>query len=419
MFYFCERLIHQMKFRNPFPSNLSNLEELADFISQALQSPVTIEDANHKLLSYSTHHGTTDPARTSTIIERRVPEKVINRLWKERIIPQLLSSKEPLYIQEIGEVGLGNRYAVSIWHNNEVLGFIWALELNKTFSAEDIGILKLATIEAKNILLKNKIKNNKKEEHIQEFFWKILTNHFQSRNIIEEKFQELKLAIPSIFSITIFQFNEVITDKIEKSIHYLLNTIQIPKVTIYTVDQNKLICLTTLNESDASIEILNKFCHSFITNMQERFGVEEIVPAISGIHHQLLEIEQAYNEALLVLSIKDKFPVDAGQINSYQQLGYYRYLDILLKANKENNYYNYSLQKLHNYDQKYNNDLVQTLEMYLNKDSNVNCAAKALNIHPNTLSYRLKRISEIGEVNLKDVTQKVTLILDLKLKRFS
>ncbi|WP_428912636.1 PucR family transcriptional regulator [Niallia sp. Krafla_26] len=408
-----------MVFKNLFHTNISNLEELADVISQLLHCPVTIEDANHKLLSYSTHHGVTDPARTSTIIERRVPEKVINRLWKDGTIPHLLSHTEPLYIPTIDDVGLGNRMAISIWHNNEVLGFIWALEMNKAFGQEDKEILQQAAIEAKNIFLKNKIKNSKKEEHVQEFFWKILTKHFHSKKVIQEKFQELKLSIPTIYSITIFQFNEDITDKTEKNINYLLNTIQFPKVIMYTVDQNKLLCLTSLEDSKSSIDLLNKFCHSFITNMHERYGVKPIVQAISGIHRDLLEMEQAYKEALLVLSMKEKFPSDAGHINSYQNLGYYRYLDELIKANKENHYENHVLQKLHEYDVKYNNDLVQTLEVYLNKDSNVICAAKELNIHPNTLSYRLKRISEIGEVDLKDITQKVTLFLDLKLRKFT
>jgi DNA-binding PucR family transcriptional regulator len=56
--------------------------------------------------------------------------------------------------------------------------------------------------------------------------------------------------------------------------------------------------------------------------------------------------------------------------------------------------------------------------VFLNKDSNVHEAANALNVHTNTLNYRLKRISEIGEVNLRDPNQKITLYLDLKLEKF-
>ncbi|MER2260311.1 MAG: helix-turn-helix domain-containing protein, partial [Priestia megaterium] len=43
---------------------------------------------------------------------------------------------------------------------------------------------------------------------------------------------------------------------------------------------------------------------------------------------------------------------------------------------------------------------------------------KELNVHMNTLSYRLKRISEIGDINLKDVNQKITLYIDIKLMKY-
>ncbi len=45
--------------------------------------------------------------------------------------------------------------------------------------------------------------------------------------------------------------------------------------------------------------------------------------------------------------------------------------------------------------------MVKTLEHFIDADSNVNTAAKALNIHVNTLNYRLKRISQIAEIDLK------------------
>lgn len=36
----------------------------------------------------------------------------------------------------------------------------------------------------------------------------------------------------------------------------------------------------------------------------------------------------------------------------------------------------------------------------------------------NTLNYRLKRISEVGGIDLTDMDQKVTLYLDIKAEKF-
>ena len=61
---------------------------------------------------------------------------------------------------------------------------------------------------------------------------------------------------------------------------------------------------------------------------------------------------------------------------------------------------------------------MKTFEIFFDHDSNVNETAKALNIHPNTLAYRLKRIAEIGEIDLHDINQKVKLYIDIKLAKY-
>lgn len=137
---------------DPFRSNFDSLEEFADVVSEVLHCPITIEDANHRLIAYSTHDERTDPARVSTIIGRRVPEKVINALWKEGVIPALLKSREPIRVKTLDEIGLGDRVAVSIWKKEEVLGFIWALEVDKHLDEHALVLLKQAAEAAKNKL---------------------------------------------------------------------------------------------------------------------------------------------------------------------------------------------------------------------------------------------------------------------------
>lgn len=403
---------------DPFRSSFDSLEEFADVVSEVLQCPITIEDANHRLLAYSTHDDRTDPARVSTIIGRRVPEKVINSLWKEGVIPALLNSRNPVRVKTLADIGLGDRVAVSIWKNEEVLGFIWALEIDKKLEEEDLSLLKQAAEATKNKLLQVQTRKNKKEERYQEFFWKLLTSHFHSNVEIIDQFQTLQINPPSQYAVVVFQFSQEITREEEKQIDYLLKTHQFPKILLYTIDHFQLILLISLDQIDHPLQKLNKFTDLFVHKMKERFGVEWIVQGISGVYRDYLKVEKSYKEALTVLTIKGKFPLEVKDIHSYQSLGIYQYIDVLLDKKVKDEYENYSLKKLHDYDQKYHSGLVETLEVYLNKDSNVNEAAKALNVHTNTLNYRLKRISEIGEINLKDVNQKLTLFLDLKVEKF-
>ncbi|MCI3987616.1 PucR family transcriptional regulator, partial [Bacillus vallismortis] len=78
-------------------------------------------------------------------------------------IPSLLKSEQPFRVQQIVEVGLSNRVAISIWKNNHVLGFIWALEIQKTLSDDDLMTLLMAAKAVRNKLLKLQIRKTKNE----------------------------------------------------------------------------------------------------------------------------------------------------------------------------------------------------------------------------------------------------------------
>ncbi|PLT33682.1 CdaR family transcriptional regulator [Bacillus sp. V5-8f] len=400
-----------------FKGIFGDLMEFADRVSSVLGCPVTIEDGNHRVLAYSMHDDTTDQARISTIISRRVPEKVINSLWREGILPAIISSDKPVQVPSINEVGLGKRAAISIRKNNEVLGFIWALEVNKPFSKEDMDFLELAAKEAKNQLLQLQIRKKRKEESHQEFFWQLLTAHFQDEQDIARRLAQFSLPKPACFTVLVFEFPEEITQEVERNISYMLTTTQKVKPFFFTTDQRKLILLVGSKQKDGFETSIKEFIPYFINQMSTRFSVNDILGTCGGIYRSLIQGTDSYEEALFTLKIKRAFPKETKDLTEYQELGIFQSLDTLVKSR-------YSLtehipiQALNSYDNKNQTNLIHTLQVYLEKDCNPAETAKQLHIHINTLTYRLKRIADIGRINLKDPLQKVTLYLDFKMKQY-
>ncbi|MGJ7035552.1 helix-turn-helix domain-containing protein [Anoxybacillus eryuanensis] len=403
---------------NPFATHFESLEEFADRVSELLQCPITIEDANHRLIAYSGHEHYTDPARTATIIHRRVPERVINSLWREGVIPRLLQSEEPVRVAEISEVGLGNRIAISIWRNKEVLGFIWAIEMNEPWTEQQFDLLKQAAKAAKNLLLQLQIRKHKKEERIQEFFWKLLTGHFPSPHEVIEQCHQLNVHVYPFFSVGIFQFQQHIQTQVERQIDYLLKTTQQLAVPLYTIDHQRLIVLVAPSSDVYGEAHIERFFRSFMTQMRERFRVDIMMGAFGNVYECYTKIAKSYEEAQTVLKMKRAFPHQLANIQGYQHLGMYQFFDLLFEKKRHGDFHNVALEKLKQYDAQHHTNLVETIETYLDFDSNVNETAKALNIHPNTLAYRLKRISEIGNIDLSNMGEKVKLYIDMKLDKY-
>lgn len=118
-----------------------------------------------------------------------------------------------------------------------------------------------------------------------------------------------------------------------------------------------------------------------------------------------------------MIKIKDRFSEGVEDLFGYESLGIYQFLDVIHEQQQASRYRNPSLAKLQEYDRLHKTDLYQTLDTYLSAGSNAHQTAAVLHIHLNTLTYRLKRISEVGQIDYKNTNQKTMLYLDLQIQR--
>lgn len=88
----------------------------------------------------------------------------------------------------------------------------------------------------------------------------------------------------------------------------------------------------------------------------------------------------------------------------------------ILKSNTQINITHPALDLLIFYDKKNNSQLYNTLNEYLINERNHNYTAIKLSIHRNSLSYRLKRIKELINLDLDDPNIRMHLLLSYKIK---
>jgi hypothetical protein len=66
------------------------------------------------------------------------------------------------------------------------------------------------------------------------------------------------------------------------------------------------------------------------------------------------------------------------------------------------------------YDRLHHTDLVETLRAWLDAFGDVAAAAAAVYVHPNTFRYRLRRLAEVGELDLDDPDSRFAAMLQLR-----
>lgn len=65
-------------------------------------------------------------------------------------------------------------------------------------------------------------------------------------------------------------------------------------------------------------------------------------------------------------------------------------------------------------DRKHQSSLVAILQAWLDSFGDVGAAATSLFLRPNTFRYRLRRVAEVGEINLTDPEQRFVAMLQLR-----
>lgn len=395
----------------------ADMDELADLIGDLLQNPITIEDADHRLIAYSSHGDSTDPARWSTIMGRRVPEKVLTRLWKDGVFQALWTQDDPVHIPAKDEVGLGKRVAIAIRRGNDVLGYIWAQEVNRPLTEKDDEILRQAARAAVTRLIQRQGKRKAEEQRRNEFLWELLLGNFTSETAIRQKAENLQVQLPAPYLICVV---EAPGERLDQYLYPLLMRDKL----YWVVDGSQLVLLIGLHsgkkpDQDELIRKVEQFLADslgkLVTHAKEGLVTAGYGRAYSGY----TQIGKSYREALHVLRVKKLFPKETEGIYGYQDLGIYRYLLQLKKWKDEEGCQDERLERLKEYDRNNHTELLETLETFLDAAGKVNVAASRLHIHINTLGYRLRRIEEIMQVDLENMNQRTALYLELKMDKLN
>lgn len=143
-----------------------------------------------------------------------------------------------------------------------------------------------------------------------------------------------------------------------------------------------------------------------------------VAAGISRPTEGLLQLRAAYREAKDAVSIAQELG-ECEQTTFYGDLKLYQLLLSLKERNltQMSTFYKETLGPLVEHDERKQSDLIRTLSGFFAANGNLAQAAKDLDVHRNTLVYRLDRISELTDMDLNDADNRLILHLALKIER--
>lgn len=204
---------------------------------------------------------------------------------------------------------------------------------------------------------------------------------------------------------------ENIDERLEKIIDNLKNKIDDKKNKdmLIGVYKSKIVTIFMNVQKDKNKTKINTFV-KFINDFYKNYFPErKTLIGISKNRQEFSNIKNLYFQALKALDIAKerksnifKFQ-DIGFLGDIYNLDQNRSLEKIAKSN---------LEAILNHENCY--EYIQTLEKYFQNDEKAQKAAEELNIHRNTLKYRLDKIQELTNKNINNLDDKFKLYIGIK-----
>lgn len=167
----------------------------------------------------------------------------------------------------------------------------------------------------------------------------------------------------------------------------------------------------------SSIENIDKVAESIREEISKRMGDITVSIGLGDECSDLEDFKYVILEAMKALKLSKIFG-KRDCVIKYKSLGIFRlFFDI--ETNEEmKKLFDENLLKLKMYDEKNSSVLVKTLIAYLKENRNLGKTAEKLYIHRNTIKYRINRIEEILNCDLKDDETAFNIRLCIKIGVF-
>ncbi len=409
------------------PIETARLQELADSIGDLVRCPVTIETPDLRLLAYSRQPDTIDAIRRSTILQKQAPHEV-TRALRESGVMRLLSSQDRAFRVNLNSIGLVGRVAVPVKAGGKLVGIIWVHEVSRQLTDGDLRALEGAADDVAEEMTRSAESARAQQQRVSGFLFDLAISSDLKEEAITSEAQSLEISVPLPFFLVLVDLDgggdpaqERVAHRRAAAVASVARQANLGSERSFLVAQRGAEVLMLAGVHSAS----DKSCERSLATAEIEKWLHGELPgkpaAISGPWDRLADLPRAYRQAAACITIARglglaDFPV------SYNRLGALFLLSELASAYPEPAEYPFHsrLESLVDYDARRaaGFSLAETLEAYLDCAGNAGLAAGRLHIHRNTLDYRLKRITEISGLDLADGVERLSVHLELKLRRF-
>lgn len=386
------------------------LQLLAEVLSGILKRSVVIENVAFEVLA-TAQVGTVDMARMRSLSAGRTPPDLAYRLIERGIYKELLEVRRPVRVPAIPDLDMTmQRIVAPIIVAQQIMGFVWLIAGERELTNLDELALEHAATVAALIMFKERAVRQAEITLRGDFLEQIFNVSDAQDPTLVEQAQQLDFNLGLEYQVMVAERTGTAPDhlsppllpQVEDRLRALHPALVVPR------EMRVVILLQGRHPPDGH-RIAQELVDSLrAAEMQVLIGIGRAVTNLAGLR-------VSYNQAVEALKIAQALGQRAG-LRNFDELGVLHWLRHLSPKLLGANIYLDAIRRLAEYDEQHHQNLLLTLETYLDVGGVAEVATR-LHVHRNTLSYRLERIEQLLDLDLRDPACRMNLYVALKAYR--
>jgi PucR family transcriptional regulator, purine catabolism regulatory protein len=402
------------------------LDAIVRTLGELVESSISLEDANFHLLASHIVPGLTDRHRQQTLLHRGTPLKAQQAV--ATMLRGVIEGRKPRKVDPIPEAGMtAHRIITPILAGRENLGYLSIIEHPQ--HQEQLALMAIehaATVIALEMIKVREV--TEAEDRVRgELVDDLLNGTFGDEANVQRRARHLRydLSVPHLLLVVdVDHFSRFIRERRYEEGRVITLKHQFFQLVTGAVRRKNPHHLATAH-SDSVIVLVPQPSgegadgEELANRIRQAVADSELGITVSVSVGRLCtkpdDFKPSFTEAQRALDLMVRFG-RREQVINYDRLGVYRLLAQIEDRSGLEAFAGRMLAPLVAYDQARGTPLLKTLEVYLQRHGNLRQSARDLHIHLNTLHYRLRRVSEVTGVDLKDADARLDLLLALRVR---
>ncbi len=394
-----------------------DLAAVARTLANFLERSVLIESPNSDVLA-AEEFGSADQFYHNSVRASRTPSELRQRLIQRGVYDLVQQQMRHIRIDAMPDLGMSmERVVAPIIVGRKIYGYIWIIAGDHPLiDLDELAIDHGATVAAL-VLLKEQAVREAQQAARGDLLTLLLRDDSSRDSLMFERARVLGYRLDQPHQVLFVSSGQNGARTLLPVVIHSDLIMWLEKILCRERDRGLVV-----NREHGTVVIVEAKSQAEGKKIAERIAAEIASPADSfviGVSHVCppdQSLKRAYDQALEAAEIGQRLAAPARLI-CFWELGLLDWVYRLSPDALALNPYLGKIETLAQHDAKTQSGLLQTLEAYLEYGGALAEAATAINVHRNTLQYRLGKIQELVQVDLRDVTQRLNLHVALKAYR--